>query len=74
MATGYQDWRSLTYLQDQSASLYYADTFRILQEDMVETGLKVIDPNGTYYLWNSYTIKSPGRIICLGKLIIFGDL
>ena len=74
MSSGYQDWHSLTFLQEQSAAMYFADVFRLLSEDPVVSDKKVIDSGATYYAWNSFTVNSPGRIICLGSIVLLGDL
>lgn len=73
MSSGYQDWHTMTFLEEQSAGLYFADVFRLLSEDPVVTDTKIVSSGATYYVWNSLTVSGQGRIIGLGLIIGMGD-
>jgi len=73
MATGYQDWRRLTYVQEQSAALYFADIFRALSENPVITDMRLVDFNKTWYCWNKVTVQEPGRLFVFGNITVLGD-
>ncbi|RLI42030.1 hypothetical protein DRO69_10850 [Candidatus Bathyarchaeota archaeon] len=73
MSTGYEDWRRLTYVQEQSAALYFADIFRSLSQSPVVTDMRLIETGKTWYCWEKLTVQDPGRMFVFGTITILGD-
>lgn len=72
MARGYEDWRSMTFLQDQAAGLYYADVFRSLDTAPIVTVKKIIETGKTFYCYGTMTVKAEGGVFVYGGLNILG--
>lgn len=73
MAVGYEDWRRLSYIQEQSLSVYWAYLFRPIFENLIITDKKLLNENADLYCIDSLRIEDPGRLVVLGHIIIMGD-